>query len=473
MTEHVSPLVATFLELEEADESAHMHIGGLLVFEPLDGQAAPALEDVRTHLDARLGSLPRYRQRLSDQHTGGIGWPCWQADARFDISNHVHRAALPSPGGDRELMDWLGDYWSHRLDRRLPLWDAVLLEGLEGGRWALITKTHHCMVDGVGSIDVGHVLLDPSPEPRAPFDFAPADPAPEADAEHSVFLRFPAAVAGAARAGASLALHPSKLAKMAGQARALGDLLVRDEVIPAPHTSLNEPIGVLRRFDVVRVPLADLKLIKSRLGGTVNDVALAATAGGLRKLLVARGEEPPGRGMRAMVPVNVRQAGETLALGNRITSLFVELPVADEAPLVRYGHAVAAAEQLKAGTQAVGGETLLSLTGHAPPVLHVMLAQSLFASRLFNITVTNVPGPQLPLYALGSKLVEVAGLVPLAAEHAVGVAILSYEGHVTFGLIADRDTVPDLDVLRDGIEESLDELLELARARPENTVAVP
>jgi len=174
-----------------------------------------------------------------------------------------------------------------------------------------------------------------------------------------------------------------------------------------------------------------------------------------------------------MVPVNVRQAGETLALGNRITSLFVELPVADEAPLVRYGHAVAAAEQLKAGTQAVGGETLLSLTGHAPPVLHVMLAQSLFASRLFNITVTNVPGPQLPLYALGSKLVEVAGLVPLAAEHAVGVAILSYEGHVTFGLIADRDTVPDLDVLRDGIEESLDELLELARARPENTVAVP
>jgi hypothetical protein len=177
--------------------------------------------------------------------------------------------------------------------------------------------------------------------------------------------------------------------------------------------------------------------------------------------------------MRAMVPVNVRQAGEALALGNRISSLFVQLPVADEAPLIRYAHAVEAAEKLKAGTQAMGSETLLSLTGHAPPVVHVMLAQSLFASRLFNITVTNVPGPQLPLYALGSKLAEVAGLVPLAAEHAVGVAILSYDGHVTFGLIADHDTVPDLDILRDGIEESLDELLDLARGRPDRTVAVP
>jgi diacylglycerol O-acyltransferase len=340
----------------------------------------------------------------------------------------------------------------------------VLLEGLEGGRWALITKTHHCMVDGVGSIDVGHVLLDPSPEPRDPFDFAPADPAPEADAEHSVFLRFPAAVVGAARAGASLALHPSKLAKMAGQARALGDLLVRDEVIPAPHTSLNEPIGVLRRFDVVRVPLADLKLIKSRLGGTVNDVALAATAGGLRKLLVARGEEPPGRGMRAMVPVNVRQAGETLALGNRITSLFVELPVADEAPLVRYGRAVAAAEQLKAGNQAVGGETLLSLTGHAPPVLHVMLAQSLFASRLFNITVTNVPGPQLPLYLRGSRMLASYPVIPLAKGQALSVGLTSYDGGVYYGLNGDRDAMPDLDVLGQCILESLAEMVEAALA---------
>jgi diacylglycerol O-acyltransferase / wax synthase len=469
MADHVSPLDATFLELEEADESAHMHIGGVLVFEPLDGAGPPTRDELAEHLEARIGALPRYRQRLSELHTGGVGWPAWEPDPQFDIDNHVHRAALPPPGTDRELMDWLGDYWSHRLDRRRPLWDAVLVEGLEHGRWALVTKTHHCMVDGVGSIDVGHVLLDPSPEPRDASAFQREDT--DAAREHSALLRLPAAVLGAARAGASLALHPSKLVEMADHARALGDLLVRDEVIPAPHTSLNAPIGVMRRFEVVRVPLADLKLIKTRLGGTVNDVALAATTGGLRKLLISRGEEPPSRGLRAMVPVNVRQAAEQLSLGNRITSLFVELPVADEAPLIRYAHAVGAAEKLKAGSQAVGGETLLSLTGHAPPVLHVMLAQSLFAARLFNVTVTNVPGPQLPLYGLGSKLVEVAGLVPLAAEHGVGVAILSYDGRVTFGLIADRDTVPDLDVLRDGIEESLDELLALARGRRDHAVA--
>lgn len=465
MAEHVSPLDATFLELEEADESAHMHIGGLLVFEPLQGHGVPALHQLARHLDVRIGALPRYRQKLSDLHTGGVSWPAWETDSGFDIDNHLHHAALPAPGGERELMAWLGDYWSYRLDRRRPLWEAVLVEGLEGGRWALVTKTHHCMVDGVGSIDVGHVLLDPSPEPRDGGGLpVPPDPDDSA-AEHSALLRLPAALYGAARAGTDVALHPSKLREMIGRAGALAELIARDEVIRAPHTSLNAPIGVMRRFEVVRVPLDDLKLIKSRLGGTVNDVALAATAGGLRKLLESRGEEPPKRGLRAMVPVNVRQVGEQLALGNRITSLFVELPVADESALIRYAHAVDAAEKLKAGSQAVGGETLLSLTGHAPPVLHVMLAQSLFASRLFNITVTNVPGPQLPLYALGSKLVEVAGLVPLAAEHGVGVAILSYDGHVTFGLIADHDTVPDLNVLRDGIEESLDELLVLARAR--------
>jgi WS/DGAT/MGAT family acyltransferase len=367
-------------------------------------------------------------------------------------------------------MDWLGDYWSHRLDRRHPLWDAVLVEGLEHGRWALVTKTHHCMVDGVGSIDVGHVLLDPSPEQREVSPRSSPDQA-GGDGGGSALYGVPAALIGAARAGANLALHPTKLADMAGRARALAELLVRDEVMPAPDTSLNVPIGTTRRFDVVRVPLADLKLIKARLGGTVNDVALAATAGGLRRLLLARGEEPPRRGLRAMVPVNVRQAGDQLALGNRITSLFVELPVADESPLIRYAHAVDAAERLKAGSQGAGAETLLSLTGHAPPIVHVLLAQTLFASRLFNVTVTNVPGPQLPLYGLGSRLVEVAGLVPLAAQHAVGVAILSYDGGVTFGLIADRDAVPDLDVLRDGIEDSLDELLRLARGRHEHSFA--
>lgn len=462
MSEHVTPLDATFLELEEADESAHMHIGAVLVFEPLDGGVPPTVDDVKRHLDARLGALPRYRQRLSEIHTGGLTWPAWERDSEFDIDNHVHHAALPPPGGDRELMDWVSDYWSHRLERRRPLWDAVLVEGLSGGRWALCTKTHHCMVDGVGSIDVGYVLLDSIPDPvDEPVEPAWTDAAVSHD-DASLLRRVPGAVVGAARAGASMAVHPRRLREMFGHARALTELIVRDELIAAPQSSLNAPIGKMRRFEVVRIPLADLKSIKSALGGTVNDVALAAAAGGLRQLMLSRGEKLPARGLRAMVPMNVRGASEQLTLGNRITSLFVELPVADADTLIRYAHTVDAAEKLKAGSQATGGETLLDLTGHAPPVLHSLLAQSLFASRLFNVTVTNVPGPQLPLYALGSRLVEVSGLVPLAAEHGVGIAILSYDGGVTFGLVADRDTVRDLDVLRDGIEDSLDELLALA-----------
>jgi diacylglycerol O-acyltransferase len=460
MTEHVSPLDATFLELEEADESAHMHIGGVLVFEPAPGDGPPDIRTLRRHLGERLQALPRYHQRLSQPRTGGLSWPAWEREPNFNIDAHVHRAALPSPGGHRELMDWAAEYWSHRLDRLRPLWDITLLEGLEGGRWALVTKTHHCMVDGVGSMDVGHLLLDTSPESSGPLPALPA--VPETDDNGGPLLgRLRGAIAGAARAGAGMAVHPNRLKEMLGRSRALAEVILRDEVISAPHTSLNVPIGIDRDYDVVRVPLAELKHIKSALGGTVNDVVLAAATGGLRRLMLSRGEEPP-HGMRAMVPVNVRTAGEHMALGNRITSLFVNLPVDDEAPISRYAHAVDSAEGLKSGTAAEGGATLIELTGHTPPIVHTLLAQSLFASRLFNVTITNVPGPQTTLYSHGSQLVEIDGLVPLAAEHCVGIAVLSYDGHVTFGLIADRATVPDLDVLRDGIEASLDELRVLA-----------
>ena len=461
MSEHVSPLDATFLELEEADDSAHMHIGAVLVFEPPEGQGPPGLEALRTHLSERFGPMPRYRQRLTQPRTGGLTWPSWEEDPNFDISLHVHRAALPSPGGEGELMEWVADYWSHRLDRRRPLWDAVLLEGLDRGRWALVTKTHHCMVDGVGSVDVGHMLLDTSPDASGPRPDLTPPATHESEEDHSLLGRVAHAGVGAAKAGAGVALHPDRLRAMIGKSRALVEVVVRDELRAAPRTSINVPIGTDRDFAVVRVELEELKHIKHELGGTVNDVALAAVTGGVRRLMLSRGEEPE-HGLRAMVPVNIRAAGEHLALGNRITSLFVELPVDADAPLTRYARALDHAERLKAGTAAVGGETLLDVTGHAPPVVHSLLARSLFASRLFNITITNVPGVQATLYALGSRMVEVLGLVPLAAEHAVGVAVLSYDGHVTFNLIADRGTVPDLAVLRDGIEDSLDELRVLA-----------
>jgi WS/DGAT/MGAT family acyltransferase len=457
MTEHLSPLDATFLELEQADATAHMHIGAALVFDSLPESGVPSLDRVAAHLDQRLDGLPRYRERLSETHTGGLTWPSWEPDAEFDIRHHVHRAALPAPGGDDELLEWLGDYWSHRLDRMRPLWDAVVVEGLSEGRWALCTKTHHCLVDGVGSLDAGYVLLDSSPEPHDPGSWLP--PAvPPADRDGGISRR----VLATARAGAGLALHPDRVREVVRRSRALAELLVRDELIAAPASSLNRPIGSERRFEVVRVPLARLKEIKSALGGTVNDVALAAVSGGLRRLLIERGEEPPRQGLRAMVPVNIRQAGEKLALGNRITSLFVHLPVAVGDPFARYRATLEEAESLKHGTQALGGETLLEITASAPPMVHAVLARSLFASRLFNVTVTNVPGPQLPLYAFGARLREVFPLVPIAAEHALGIAIVSYDGNVVFGINADRDTLPDVEVLAEGIEDSLDTMLALA-----------
>jgi diacylglycerol O-acyltransferase / wax synthase len=462
MSEHVSPLDATFLELEEADPSAHMHIGAVMVFDPLPGGGVPAIEAVRELLLERLSAMPRFRQRLSSPRTGGLTWPQWVEDETFDIASHVWRAALPAPGCAAELNEWAAEFWSHRLERTKALWEMVLLEGLKGGRWALVSKTHHCMVDGVGSVDVAHLMLDATPDP-APR--APVTSVAEVSANGGGLAHVPGALLHGARAGLDAVLHPSVLRDATSRGRALAELLLRNEVRAAPHSSLNGPIGKRRRYAHVDVPLDDIKRIKRELGGTVNDVVLAATTGGLRALLEQRGDPLPQAGLRAMVPVNVRGAAEQLALGNRITSLFVSLPVAEESALVRYAMVLEHAERLKAGDQAIAGSTLVQLAGLAPPVLHTFLAQSLFATRLFNVTVTNVPGAQFTLYAFGSPMRQVLGLVPLAAEHAVGIAILSYDGGVTFGINADHDAVPDIDLIARGIEQTLDELLDLAGRR--------
>jgi len=269
-------------------------------------------------------------------------------------------------------------------------------------------------------------------------------------------------IRGAARMGASGVLHPLEALT---RARAAIDVIVREELRGAPHTSLNVPIGTRRRFDVVRVPLADLKEIKASLGGTVNDVVLTATAAGVRGLLESRGEEPPATGLRAMVPINVRAASEQYALGNRVSSLYVALPLAEADLVRRYHETVANSESLKSqGRQATGTTAVIELAGLAPPVLHAAMARALYATRLFNLTVTNVPGPQQTLYAHGAPLREIHPLVPLAAEHAVGVAIVSYDGNVFFGVVADPDAVPDLDVMLNALGASVEELLAVAGA---------
>jgi diacylglycerol O-acyltransferase / wax synthase len=454
--DRLTPLDATFLELEEADDAAHMHIGSLMVFEARPG-TPPTLPRLHRQLERRLDALPRYRHRLSQPHTGGLRWPAWVVDPAFRIEDHVRHAELPAPGGRTELLDWAGAYWSERLDRHRPLWDACLVTGLEGGPWAIATKTHHALVDGVGAVDVAHLLLDttrrprrhaPAGEPAAPEPTAPADPLSR--------------VAAGVRGGLDVALHPGRLRDALLQAKAMTELLVNDELRPAPHSSLNVAIGGHRRVRGVRADLGEIKAIKRELGGTVNDVILAAACGGLRALLLERHEPPPAEGLRAMVPVNLRTAAERFGMGNRVSSLFVHLPVAEPDPMRRYLLTVAATEGVKRSGQAGGGAGLVALGGLAPPVLHAVVARTVFATRLFNLTITNVPGPQMPLYAFGARMEEVLPLVPLAAGHAVGVAVVSYAGNVFFGVIGDERGVPDLDVLAHGIETALGELRELA-----------
>jgi diacylglycerol O-acyltransferase len=461
VADHLTPLDAAFLELEEGDEAAHMHVGWAMVFEPRPDGGTPTLEEVHDLLDERLELLPRFRCRLSAPRTGALTWPAWEADEEFDVANHVRHATLPAPGGEAELHEWLGDFYSHRLDRAHPLWEMVLLDGLEDGRWSLVAKVHHCLVDGMSGSSVTTVILDAELEPDpgskgvlADFGLVGGD---EGGERRGALGR----IADGARAGVDAALHPRKLMPLLDRSHALADLLIRDELHGAPHTSLNVDIGGTRRYDATVAPLEDLKGIKRALGGTVNDVVLSATAGGLRRLFEQRGEEVADT-VRAMVPVSLRQASESLALGNRVSSLFVDLAVAEPDPLLRYRHISAAAADLKRAGQAGGADALMELAGLAPPAIHGVVARIAFAPRLFNLTITNVPGPPMTLYALGAPVRRVLPLVPIFAGHAVGVAAVSYDGEVTFGLNADRALVPDLGELRAGIEGSLDELRELA-----------
>lgn len=461
--ETLTALDATFLELEEADASAHMHIGAILVFDGSEAGGAPDLGALRIHLAQRLGALPRYRQRLSSTHVGRLGWPSWQEDLHFDIARHVHRAVVPAPGGWDELLEWAEHYFSQRLDRTQPLWEIVLLDGLADGQWALCTKTHHCLVDGVGSVDVAEVMLDGAPDGGRPA----VEPPPAAQDDDGTHLAWPDWIPGgrlvhASRAGIDLALHPARAGGLVRQAIAVADLLVREEVRGAPSTSLNQPIGGRRRLRSVRFELEDARRVKAALGGTVNDVALAGVTGGLRALLLARGEKPPAQGLRAMVPMNLRTEDQQGRLGNRVTSLFVELPVDEPEPLARFAKVVDRTSAVKSSDQALGSDTMIKLAALAPPILHTVLAQSLFGRRLFNITVTNVPGSPLALYAFGAPLRAVYPLVPLAAEHAVGVAITSYAGQLSFGIVTDYDTVPDVDVLAGGVAAALEDLRQLA-----------
>ena len=462
MVEHLTPLDAAFLELEDGDDCSHMHVGWTLIFHPTPEGGAPALSRVRDLIAERVAALPRFARRLSSPRVGRMSWPEWVDEPRLDIANHVRQARLPDPGGDGELLEWLGDFYSHRLDRAHPLWEITLVEGLEGGRWALACKVHHCLVDGMSGALIAGLMLDtePDPAPGTPGLLDSLPPAPEGDPGIGSPI---GALARGLRAGIDTALHPSKLREMLARSAALAEFLVREELPASPASSLNVDVGGTRRLAAVTVPLADVKGIKRVLGGTVNDVVLATCAGALRRLLLSRDEPLPPEGLRAQVPVSVREARDLLSLGNRVSSLFVRLPVAAVTPSSRFRETRRNTERVKGRHETEGADALLDLAGAAPPVLHATLARLSFTPRLFNLTITNVPGPQATLYAFGAPMTGVIPLVPIFAGHSIGIAVVSYAGRLTFGLNADRVAVPDLEVLEQGLAESFEELCAAAR----------
>jgi WS/DGAT/MGAT family acyltransferase len=463
MTDRLSALDVSFLYLEEP--TTPMHVGGVAVFQP------PAegfdYDELVALIEQRINLVPRYRQKIKGV-PGHIASPVWVDDADFDVTFHVRRSALPRPGSDQQLRELVGRLMSRRLDRSRPLWEMYLVEGLEGGRIAVITKTHHALVDGVSAVDIGQVILDVTPTPReVPADLWMPQPEPSSiglivDAVADV-VRRPTAVVDSIRIGVLDARATA--GKVLG---ALGGLAAAARIAarPAPESPLNVPIGEQRRFGVARTELDDYKRVRKAHGGTVNDVVLATVAGALRNWLLSRGEAVTGRTtIRAMVPVSVRTGQAQGALGNRVSSYLVDLPVGEPDPVVRLSHVSFAMKAHKESGQSVGADAIVALSGFAPPTLHALGARVAngISRRLFNVVITNVPGPQFPLYAGGAQMLEMFPVVPLAKGQGLCIGLTSYNGGVFYGLNADRDVMPDVDVVGSLLEESLAELVDTVR----------
>ena len=457
MVDRLTPLDASFLYLEET--TTPMHIGGLAVFAPAAGvfDTSRLAELVASRLDL----VPRYRQRV--RHVpGGIAAPVWVDDETFDLSYHVRRTALPRPGSDAQLHELVARVLSRPLDRERPLWEMYLVEGLAGGRFALVTKTHQALVDGVAAIEVGEVLFDDEPETVEPAvedawvaRRGPSTVALMTDAVGEVVQR-PGAVLDTARHAVA------DVGRTVGRATAAacGALrMARTVARTAPSSPLNVDIGQARRFASTSVTLDQLRSVRKAYEASVHDIVLALVTGGLRAWLQMRGEAVTGRTtVRALVPVSVNDEDGP----GVVATVVLDLPVGEPSPVVRL-HQVT--YSMRAGLEdhrTVGAHRLAGLAGFAPPTLHAAgarLAAGL-SHRMFNLLVTNAPGPQQPRYLAGARLLEAYPVAPLSKGQALSIGVTSYDGTVYFGLFGDRDAMPDLDVLGQCLHDALDELLE-------------
>jgi WS/DGAT/MGAT family acyltransferase len=461
--ERLKPMDAQFIDAENEDRNASFAIASIAVFEG----PAPSYDEFYAAIKGRLALVPIYRRKLREVPLR-LGPPVWVDDPNFDLAYHLRQTALPAPGSDEQLARVIARVMAQRLDRHFPLWEYWLVEGLAGGRWALISKVHHCMVDGISGTDLYRVIFDLTPEPAPPTVDTrpvPAEPTSLAIAASAAVDMVARPAKGAAALAGALTRPRDTVRQVSQTARAVARLA--GSALPATGSSLSGPISRQRRYAWARASLDDVKTIKRELGGTVNDVVLAAISSGFRGLLLSRGEEPAPHMVPSLIPVSLRAPGEENLYDNRVSVLLADLPVHLADPVERLAAIRAEMSDLKAIREASAAEALVTLGRYTPfPLasLTVRLAYRLPQREIATVT-TNVPGPQQPLYGLGRKLIEIIPYVPIATSLRTGVSIFTYCGQMTFGITADYATNPDIDVLARGIEKGVRELSKAAKRR--------
>jgi diacylglycerol O-acyltransferase len=456
--DHLGLLDAEFVEVEDEDRHVSMAIASIAVFEG----PAPSYEEFVTAIADHLPLVPRYRQKLRTVPFG-LGVPVWVDDPAFDVYYHIRPIALPEPGGDAELDGLMALVMAQRLDRDRPLWEDWLVTGLAGHHWAVISKVHHCMVDGVSGTDLYRVMFDVAP-PEAVTSVARPSPEPSAveliSRANLDLLLLPARNAWAAL---RLLTHPkATLLTTSRAARAIWTVALT--ALPASPSSLSGPIGQPRRYTWVRVPLEEFRTIKRELGGTVNDVVLAAVTAGFRTLLISRGERPAEHTLPSLVPVSLRAPGQENLYDNRVSSMIIKLPVHLSEPTEQLSAIRKQVEASKAAGVPAAGQAVVSVASSLPyPIVSLNRFRYRIPQRQIVTVTTNVPGPRQPLYCLGRRLVEILPYVPLSSTVRIGVSILSYCDQITFGITGDYDTSPDIGVLAHGIENGVTGLLKVAQ----------
>jgi WS/DGAT/MGAT family acyltransferase len=452
--ERLTGLDTSFLHLERS--GAHMHVASVSVFEG----SAPTHQEFRDHIASRLHLVPRFRQKLRFVPLAQSR-PVWVDDPHLNLDYHVRQTALPAPGSDEQLRNLAARIFSQQLDRSKPLWELWLVEGLNNDRFAIVGKSHHALVDGVSGVDITTVLFDLDAEPSGRPDKAPPWLARPEPGDFQLL-----AEALKERATSPKEIYRGVRAALRGPRQVMRGLGATSKMVSAgmsaPNTVFNVEIGPHRRFQMTQADLAELKSVKDAHGGTVNDVILSIVAGGIGRYLRARGHDTDGLELRAMVPVSVRAPEEHGALGNRISAMMAPLPVWCEDPVERLHVVTEEMGDLKSSGQAVGAELLTKLTDFAPGTIVSQAARLQPAQRFFNLVVTNVPGPQFPLYVLGRKMESIFPMVPLARRQALCVGIMSYNGQVNFGLIGDYDAMSDLDSFALDLEAATQEVIDTA-----------